>query len=97
MLAVVWEVTPPTVRTTGASPLLMLAGTWTLICTSPAPTTPAKATVAGWPPMVAVTVLANGFAPLNTLPEGTTGLAGPKPVPQRMLVSPGWAGDAVLT
>src|SRR5271157_3549994 len=94
MLAVVCVVTPPTDSTTGMSPLPMLAGTCTLICTSPAPTTPANWTVADCPPIVAVTVLASGLAPENTWPAGTAGLAGPKPVPHSTITSPGLAGDA---
>ena len=42
MLPVTCVETPPTDRTTGASPSPMPAGTCTLICTSPAPTIPAN-------------------------------------------------------
>jgi hypothetical protein len=87
-------VTPPMLTTTAASPLLMLKGTMTLSWTSPATTIPAKATPAGCPPMVTVAVLAMMLAPEKTWLEGTDGLPGPKPVPHRMIVSPGLAREA---
>jgi len=53
-----------------ASPLPMLDGTCTLIWTSPAPTTPAKSTAAGCPPMVTVTAFASRLAPETLARQG---------------------------
>jgi hypothetical protein len=76
MFAVVCVDTPLTLATTPASPLPMLDGTCTLIWTRPAPTTPAKSTAAGCPPIITVTAFASLLAPENTCPAGTAGLAG---------------------
>src|ERR1035437_837355 len=76
MFAVVCVDTPLTLATTPASPLPMLDGTCTLIWTRPAPTTPAKSTAAGCPPIITVTAFASLLALENTCPAGTAGLAG---------------------
>ena len=55
---------------------------------------PAESTAAGCPRIVTVTGLASLFAPVNTCPAGTAGLAGPKPLPHRIMTSPGLAGVA---
>src|ERR1035441_6071993 len=72
--------TPLTFNTTRLSPLGKL-GTRILNWYSPEVTSPANWTVAGNPPMVAVTVLAVGGAPVNSWLKSVVGLVGPKPVP----------------
>ena len=73
------------------SPLGTL-GTTILNWYSPGATSPANTTLAATPPMVAVTVLAVGGAPLNVWPKSVVGLVGPKPVPNSSSVSPALAG-----
>src|SRR5438552_18605667 len=48
-----------------------------------------------WPPTVAVIGSAMGAAPVVSLPAGTAGLLGPKPVPKSKIVSFGLAGCVV--
>ena len=51
-----------------------------LIWNSPGATSPANWTVVATPPMVQVTVLAAGGAPLNVWPAAVGGSVGPIPV-----------------
>src|ERR1017187_5871293 len=83
--------TPEISITTDASPSGR-SGRVTLNWTNPLPVRPAKATSAAMPQIRTVIGFARTAACVTTWLAGKGGLAGPKPVPERRMVSCGWAG-----